>query len=95
MQWKGCANVDIMDPNFGLVGQGQIAGCPGDNYNGDEIPEGCFSVLVHKVWVQDAKLQYPNLAGNPPQVRMKDSQFAPILWRKEDLVLLGGLGNSL
>jgi hypothetical protein len=44
MQWKGCANVDVMDPNFGLVAQGRISGCPGKNYNGDEIPEGCFSV---------------------------------------------------
>ena len=87
MQWKQCSQVDVMDSNFGLVSQGQIVDCPGDNYNGEEIPEGCFSILVHKVWVQDVKLQYPNLAGNHPQVRMKDSQFAPILWRKEDLVL--------
>jgi hypothetical protein len=74
--------VDVMDPNFCLVAQGQIAGCPSDNYNGDEIPEGCFSVLVHKVWVSDVKLQYPDLAENPPQVRMRNSQFVPILWRK-------------
>ena len=78
-----------MDPNFSLVAQGRIAGCSGDDYNGDEIPNGYFSILVHKVWVPDVKLQYPNLTGNPPQVRMKDFQFAPILWRKEDLVLLG------
>ena len=71
--------MNIMDHNFGLVAQGRIAGCPGDNYNGDEIPNGCFSVLVHKVRVQDVKLQYPNFAGNPLQVRMKNSQFAPIL----------------
>ena len=84
-----------MDPNFGLVAQGRIAGCSGDNYNGDEIPEGCFSVMVHKMWVQDVKLQYPNLAENPLQVRMKDSQFAPILWRKEDLLLIDRLTNIL
>jgi hypothetical protein len=80
MQWKRFSQVDVMDYNFGSVAQGRIAGCLGDNYNGDEIPEGYFGVLVHKVWVQDVKLQYPNLAGNSPQVRMKDSQFAPILW---------------
>jgi hypothetical protein len=79
MQWKGCAYVDVMDLNFGLVAQGRIARCPSDNYNGDEIPDGCFSVLVHKVWVQDVKLQYPNLTGNFSQVCMRDSQFAPIL----------------
>ena len=54
-----------------------------------------LSVLVQKVWVQDVKLQYSNLAGNPPQIRMKDYQFAPILWRKEDLVILEGLTNIL
>jgi hypothetical protein len=54
-----------------------------------------LNVLVQKVCVQDVKLQYPNLAENPPQVRMKDCQFAPILWRKEDLVILEGLTNIL
>ena len=51
MKWKGCTDVDVMDHNFSLVAQGRIASCPGDNYNGDEIPEGCFSVLVHNAWV--------------------------------------------
>ena len=43
--------MDVMDLNFSLVVQGRIAGCPGDNYNANEILEEYFSVMVHKVWV--------------------------------------------
>ena len=38
MKCKRCADVDVIDHNFSLVAQGRIASCPGDNYNGDEIP---------------------------------------------------------
>ena len=73
------ASVDIMNPNFRLVAQDKCTGCPGDMCNGDEIPEGYSSILIHKVWVQNVKLQYSQPRGNPPHVRMKD---APILWKK-------------
>ena len=53
--------------------------CLGDMCNGDEIPEGCFSILIHKVWVQDVKLQYPQSGWDFPQVRMKDAKYASIL----------------
>ena len=95
MQWKICVSVDVMDPNFGLVAQGRIAGCPGDICNGDEIPEGCFSIMIHKVWVQDVKLQYPQPGENPSQVRMKDAKYGPILWRKANLNLPSELAKFL
>ena len=87
--------MDVLDPNFGLVAQGRIASCPGDMCNGDEIPEGCFSILIHKVWVHDVKLQYLQPRGDPPQVRMKDAKYAPILWRKANLDLLSEVAKLL
>jgi hypothetical protein len=87
--------VNIMDPNFGLVSQGKIASCPGDMCNRDEIPEGCFSILIHKVWVQDVKLQYSQPGRDSPQVRMKDAKYAPILWRKTNLNLLSEVAKFL
>jgi hypothetical protein len=64
MQWKSCANMDVMDPNLGLVAQGKITSYPGDMYNVDENPEWCFSISIYKVWVQDVKLQYPQPVGS-------------------------------
>lgn len=55
-QQKRCACVDIMNPNFGLVAQSRIVGCPYDMYNKYKIQKGCFNILKHKVWVQDMKL---------------------------------------
>ena len=87
--------MDVMDPNFGLVAQGRIEGCPGDMCNEEEIPEGCFSVLIQKIWVPDVRLQYPQPGANPPQVRMKDAKYAPILWRKTNLNLAGEIAKFL
>ena len=82
MQWKRCASVNVMDFNFGLVVQGKITGCSCDMCNKNEYPEGWFDILIHKVWVQDVKLQYPQHREDLPQVRIKDAKYALIYGEK-------------
>ena len=45
--------------------QGIIAGCLVDMCNGDDILHRHFSILIHKVCVQDVKLQYPQYGDFP------------------------------
>lgn len=86
--------MDVMDFNFDVVAQSGIGNflsdlCKEMKFHNDVQCSNTQSVGAR----QNGAISTP--WGIPSQVRMKDFKFAPILWIKEALVLLGGLTKIL